>query len=98
MKHRRAVPGTELLTRGADSESANGHLKHDMGNIILVPQPSDDHNDPLNWPRWKKDLRLAIMGIGSILFAATVVHSPFPALFLPFFPNDLGSTACSWDS
>jgi hypothetical protein len=21
---------------------------------MLVPQPSDDVNDPLNWPKWKK--------------------------------------------
>jgi hypothetical protein len=26
--------------------------------IVLVPQPSDDVNDPLNWPTWKKALAL----------------------------------------
>ncbi|KAF9446134.1 MFS general substrate transporter, partial [Macrolepiota fuliginosa MF-IS2] len=24
-------------------------------HVILVPQPSDDPRDPLNWPRWKKE-------------------------------------------
>jgi hypothetical protein len=23
---------------------------------VLVPQPSDDPNDPLNWPKWRKAL------------------------------------------
>jgi len=23
-------------------------------DIKLIPQPSDDVNDPLNWPKWKK--------------------------------------------
>src|SRR5215471_11887102 len=23
-------------------------------DIVLVPQPTDDINDPLNWPKWKK--------------------------------------------
>ena len=23
-------------------------------DILLIPQPSDDPNDPLNWPQWKK--------------------------------------------
>ncbi|KAM5538316.1 hypothetical protein V8D89_007918 [Ganoderma adspersum] len=33
-------------------------LKHGTGassHIILIPQPSDDPCDPLNWPRWKKE-------------------------------------------
>jgi hypothetical protein len=21
---------------------------------VLIPQPSDDVNDPLNWPKWKR--------------------------------------------
>jgi hypothetical protein len=25
----------------------------------LIPQPSDDINDPLNWPTWKKGLAFA---------------------------------------
>jgi hypothetical protein len=46
------VPGTTLI-----DEKSNAHtdvhtgLKHvaDRLDIILVPQPSDDPNDPLNW-------------------------------------------------
>ncbi|KHN97034.1 Major facilitator superfamily domain, general substrate transporter [Metarhizium album ARSEF 1941] len=37
-------------------------IKHGRGKharVELVPQPSDDPDDPLNWPRWRKDLNLA---------------------------------------
>ena len=30
------------------------HAKGEHSHIVLVPQPSDDPNDPLNWPQWKK--------------------------------------------
>lgn len=34
--------------------------------IILVPQPSDDPNDPLNWPLWKRDLITFILSLTAI--------------------------------
>ncbi|KAL1843383.1 hypothetical protein VTJ49DRAFT_1970 [Mycothermus thermophilus] len=34
--------------------------------IILVPQPSDDPNDPLNWPIWKRDLITFILSMVAI--------------------------------
>ncbi|ORY90710.1 serine/threonine kinase 16 [Leucosporidium creatinivorum] len=55
------VPGTALLDdhehTGVRDEVVDG-LKKGSGrysHIVLVPQPSDDPNDPLNWPRWKKE-------------------------------------------
>ncbi|KAK9369012.1 major facilitator superfamily domain-containing protein [Lipomyces kononenkoae] len=30
--------------------------------IILHPQPRDDPNDPLNWPAWRRDTALAVIG------------------------------------
>ncbi|KAL2153020.1 hypothetical protein VTH82DRAFT_4175 [Thermothelomyces myriococcoides] len=35
--------------------------------VILVPQPSDDPNDPLNWPLWKRDLITFILSMVAIL-------------------------------
>ena len=32
------------------------HHRKTKGDIVLIPQPSDDPNDPLNWPLWKKAL------------------------------------------
>lgn len=46
------VPGTTLLDeKSAHAEEHTGNLKHVPGrpDLILVPQPSDDPNDPLNW-------------------------------------------------
>lgn len=51
------VPGTSQLE---DVVPANTiHLKKGSGsdsNIVLIPQPSNDPNDPLNWPLWQRDL------------------------------------------
>lgn len=47
------VPFVLILTCDADL-----HQFKDVENkdIVLVPQPSDDVNDPLNWPKWKKSV------------------------------------------
>ena len=45
-------------------------MKYDTSGpipIILVPQPSDDPNDPLNWPLWKRDSILVILSILSVI-------------------------------
>ncbi|KAM5538333.1 hypothetical protein V8D89_007935 [Ganoderma adspersum] len=58
------VPGTGLLS---DQGIVHGHqvaideakdLKRGTGkysHVVLIPQPSDDPRDPLNWPVWKKE-------------------------------------------
>ncbi|KAI1212845.1 MFS general substrate transporter [Annulohypoxylon truncatum] len=33
------------------------------GQIILEPQPDDSHNDPLNWPAWRRDIALLSLGL-----------------------------------
>ena len=47
----------------------------DDGKTVLIPQPSSDPNDPLNWSRLKKH---------AILFVITVVA------FLPDFGSSIG--------
>jgi hypothetical protein len=73
------VPGTVLLNElAAHSEAVTHDLKHGKGNnsdLILAPQPSEDPNDPLNWPQWQKDLQLAILAFGATVFAASFVFS-----------------------
>lgn len=47
------IPGTiSIYAFGAENGETN--LKTTKKNVILVPQPSDSVNDPLNWPKWKK--------------------------------------------
>lgn len=65
------MPGTTLFSQDpnaiAESQYAGvdlASLKHGTGrdaHIVLVPQPSDDPNDPLNWPRWKKHLTYGVL-------------------------------------
>ena len=68
------MPGTVLLDELAAQSMAVTHdLKHGRGknaDLILIPQPSEDPNDPLNWPQSQKDLQLAILGLGATVFAA----------------------------
>ena len=34
---------------------------------MLIPQPSNDPNDPLNWPLWRRDFILAILCVLSVI-------------------------------
>ena len=44
--------------------AATRHLKTTKdGKTILIPQPSDDPNDPLNWSQAKKNLILGVVSI-----------------------------------
>ncbi|KAH6972741.1 major facilitator superfamily domain-containing protein [Ilyonectria sp. MPI-CAGE-AT-0026] len=56
------VPGTSRLEEDATSRSTQ--LKKAGGNdsdTVLVPQPSNNPNDPLNWPLWQRDLILLLL-------------------------------------
>jgi MFS family permease len=83
------VPGTACMTDQTDlppelHDLPVERLKHGTGkhaHIILVPQPSDDPNDPLNWPTWKKDRVLVIVGM-----SAAVVGAYGPMLGPGFIP------------
>ena len=71
---------------------ATERLKHGTGrfsHVVLVPQPSDSPNDPLNWPLWKKDFILFIVGM-----SAAVVGAYGPMLGPGFVPisEELGIT------
>ncbi|KAF9692399.1 hypothetical protein EKO04_009460 [Ascochyta lentis] len=73
-RHLEHVPGTAVLDSDREREvaqdAARGHLKYDKtGKILLVPQPSDDPNDPLNWPLWRRDLIVAILSFLSVIAA-----------------------------
>ena len=61
-------------------------------DVVLVPQPSDDVNDPLNWSLWKK-----IAAFGAIVwFAAldswlTAGPSSAIPILVKYFNEDLNS-------
>jgi MFS family permease len=45
------------------SRSIERKKKTKDGAIILEPQPDDSHNDPLNWPAWRRDAALLSLGL-----------------------------------
>lgn len=62
------VPGTVLLVDLAGGQFSGKHAS-DRSDIVLVPQPSSDPEDPLNWSRKRKMWALAMvfvytMGVG----------------------------------
>lgn len=68
------VPGTATLDdlqQGDHIHAGSGGsgLKLSAGPIpvVLVPQPSDDPNDPLNWPLWRRDFITAILCLLSVI-------------------------------
>ncbi|RPA91821.1 MFS general substrate transporter [Choiromyces venosus 120613-1] len=75
-KPARHVPGTATLYEEQGTEEAprrTSHLKHGTGKdsqLLLVPQPSNSPNDPLNWPLWKKDLTLFVLCLTAGVAAA----------------------------
>ncbi|KAJ7578643.1 MFS general substrate transporter [Mycena floridula] len=85
-KHLAQVPGTALLSDLRNGpkvildELTSKSLKHKTGkdsHIILIPQPSDDPLDPLNWPTWKRELCFwAIVFASGISGALTTMPSP----------------------
>ncbi|KFY93843.1 hypothetical protein V498_04227 [Pseudogymnoascus sp. VKM F-4517 (FW-2822)] len=81
------VPGTSLLGVDSSADSAANQstaLKRGKGRhaaTVLVPQPSNDGNDPLHWPLWQCDLLftlylyctlLTVGGIGPLLSASAL--------------------------
>ncbi|EPE07045.1 major facilitator superfamily transporter [Ophiostoma piceae UAMH 11346] len=72
------VPGTTRYFDDPERPQAAhdgiaGGLKCDTSGpvpIILVPQPSDDPNDPLNWPLWKRDLICFVLSVTAIFATA----------------------------
>ncbi|KAL6408628.1 putative MFS transporter [Ilyonectria robusta] len=98
-KHGGYVPGSVILDDRAEHSSGSeldlSQLKHAKGrysHIILSPQPSDDPNDPLNWPQSKK-----IMTMGTILICGiicAVVNGPLLVAGTVVIAQDIGvSTA-----
>ncbi|KAF2099885.1 MFS general substrate transporter [Rhizodiscina lignyota] len=68
------VPGTINLAEKHQDEVQQRGLKHGTGSashIVLAPQPSEDPNDPLNWPYSKKLVIVCILAYGACLLAST---------------------------
>lgn len=73
--------GNPIMTVRNNSDSTTlvdeelGH--HDTGRELLNPRPSDDPEDPLNWPLWLKV---------SFLFQDLSITAHLPLLIDPRLP------------
>ncbi|PLB41828.1 MFS general substrate transporter [Aspergillus candidus] len=54
------IPGTVLLVDDAHEQSTK-HATGKHTEIVLIPPPSDDPNDPLNWSPGRKKLHLVLL-------------------------------------
>jgi MFS family permease len=79
------VPGTVQLI---DTEG-NLHVEHGAGQreIVLVPQPTDDPNDPLRWGKNRKTITL-VTAMGWCFFTGAMISGLSPAYVL--IEEDIG--------
>ncbi|CBF83516.1 uncharacterized protein ANIA_03041 [Aspergillus nidulans FGSC A4] len=76
-----AIPGTvDLTTTEGEASSAS------YGQA-LYPVPTDDPNDPLLWPKWKKTSILVIVSIYSFLGNCSLVG---PSVYIDIYSEEFG--------
>ncbi|CEL07443.1 hypothetical protein ASPCAL10600 [Aspergillus calidoustus] len=75
------IPGTVDLSviEGEDTGASYGQA--------LYPVPTDDPNDPLNWPAWKKNAILVIVSVYSFLGNCALVG---PSVYISIYSEEFG--------
>lgn len=59
-----SLPSSFHVASPSRSQIQNANKKKTAdGAIVLEPQPDDSHNDPLNWPAWRRNTALISLGI-----------------------------------
>ncbi|KAI9686332.1 MAG: hypothetical protein M1822_003677 [Bathelium mastoideum] len=72
---------TAIATESSDSPK----VEHkNVGDIVLIPQPTSDPEDPLNWPMWKKLLIFASVSLAA--FAAQMSPNANQLTFVEQIP------------
>ncbi|KAM0721631.1 hypothetical protein Q7P37_002556 [Cladosporium fusiforme] len=98
-KHLEHVPGTATLDELDEVAAAARHehhsrreLKKSSNGTILVPQPSDDPNDPLNYPLWRRDLITFILCLSSVIASTLSPLLAANTLALLLYYNNPGTS------
>ncbi|KAF9892977.1 hypothetical protein FE257_000569 [Aspergillus nanangensis] len=73
------IPGTVDLTAAEGDDTAYGQA--------LYPVPSEDPNDPLQWPTWKKNIILVIVSVFSFLGNSSLVG---PSVYIAIYSEEFG--------
>ncbi|GAO51204.1 MFS general substrate transporter [Saitoella complicata NRRL Y-17804] len=77
---------------GSGVEDLDAHQQYVLarhGRLDLMPVPSADPHDPLNWPAWKKNTLLVLVSFHAMM-AISAASAVIPAFFL--FVEDFGIT------
>lgn len=76
MSDQQAIPGTVHLVDMDGSFQAK-HAGGNLHDIVLVPTPSNDPDDPLNWSKGRKILSVVCMSVYMIAtgIAASLMYS-----------------------
>ncbi|VUC22227.1 unnamed protein product [Clonostachys rosea] len=86
------IPGTEIM---ADIEEKHlAHAHHSTSAAVLIPQPTNDPHDPLNWSLWWKTLVMVNQGffvISSVIPALSI--APLTTLFMETWNRSLTDVA-----
>ncbi|RDH27565.1 major facilitator superfamily domain-containing protein [Aspergillus welwitschiae] len=67
------VPGTVTLVDQGSNAADTCNVRHGTSkdaHVILVPQPTDNPNDPLNWSLWRRNLVFAVVFTNTIIMGA----------------------------
>lgn len=80
-----------------EESSLEESVKLDRHGLPLIPQPSDDPNDPLNWPYRKKIMILVIMSTLAFFgsFSLAVMNPACLSDHLPFQRSSHASSRCT---
>lgn len=84
--HIEILPGTEVM---ADIGTHHFVKSGDKNHRVLVPQPSDDENDPLNWSLWWK---IAAITASSVV---TFTQGFGPLALAPMFEDYIKEFDCT---
>jgi hypothetical protein len=77
------IPGTVVLV---DTKHLLQVQHENNGDIVLIPQPSENPNDPLLWGKWKKEFQFIILWYWSFLTAvATNWNGPVWSIWVDTF-------------
>jgi hypothetical protein len=76
MSEQHAVPGTVLLVDTSHA-STIAHAGGNNDDVVLIPTPTDDPDDPLNWKKSRKILSVVCMSVYMIAtgIAASLMYS-----------------------
>lgn len=77
------IPGTVFLI---DVDRSLDVQHNGQSDIVLIPQPSEDPNDPLLWSRWNKEFQFFLLFFWSFLTAvATNWNGPVWDIWVEYF-------------